>query len=205
MSPFQLRSILTVILIATLADLLIPVIIGVKYPGYSHLRHTISTLGTNESPVRKHQCLTLVIVGILFTLFALGQYHAFGSIKWSHVLYLAGIIMYGIGTIIAGVFPEDPAGMDETVSGKIHGIASGIGFLLLILNPFWSIWIAEFKYVDYIHIVVLFAAILTFGLFIVSKNRNDGVMSYSGLWQRLNLLIIYGHIVFNFLNSIDPV
>lgn len=42
-----------ILIVAALADLLIPVILGLKYPGYDHFRDTISTLGTKESPVRK--------------------------------------------------------------------------------------------------------------------------------------------------------
>jgi len=34
---------------------------------------------------------------------------------------------------LAGIFPEDPEGITETISGKIHGIASGLGFLFF--NP----------------------------------------------------------------------
>lgn len=202
MIQIQFKLFLIILLMATVGDLLIPVIIGSKYPGYSHLYDTISSLGTNKSPVQKYQCLNLIIFGILFILFSIGQYRAFESFDWYHKLYLIGIIIFGLGTIIAGIFQEDPIGIEETVSGKIHGIASGIGFLFLILNPLWSIWIREFKSIHYFHILIFILALLTFVLFIMSENENDGIFKYTGLLQRLNLLILYSHLVFNYLKSI---
>jgi len=79
----QLQSIifLVILMLATLGDLLIPVIIGIKYPGYSHLIDTISTLGTDKSPVQKFQCITLIVVGILFIIFSFGQGLSFTQIK----------------------------------------------------------------------------------------------------------------------------
>jgi len=146
--------------------------------------------------------LNLIIVGALFMLFSIWQYRAFESFNWHHKLYLVGIIIFGFGTIIAGIFPEDPIGIEETVSGKVHGIASGIGFLFLILNPLWSIWIREFRSIHYVHIVIFILALLTFVLFIMSENKNVGIFKYTGLLQRLNLFILYSHIVYNYLKSI---
>jgi len=47
---------------------------------------------------------------------------------------------------------------------------------------------------------LLFAlAIMTFVLFLVSEHRTTGILSYTGLFQRLNLAILYGHLFFNYL------
>ena len=87
----------------------------------------------------KFQCMNLIAVGILFIIFSVGQGLAFTQIKWCHRLFILGIVLFGAGTILAGIFPEDPKGIAETISGKIHGIASGLGFIFLILNPLWAI------------------------------------------------------------------
>ena len=129
MGEYQSILFLVILLLATSGDLIVPMIIGIKYPGYNHLIDTISTLGTHKSPVQKFQCTNLIMVGILFILFSLGQGLAFTQIKWCHRLFILGIILFGIGTILAGIFPEDSKDIAETVSGKIHGIASGIGFI----------------------------------------------------------------------------
>ena len=80
----------------------------------------------------------------------------------------------------------------------MHGIASGIGFIFFILNPLWAIRIAEFKDLRYFNIALLFLAVLTFVLFIASENKNSGILRYSGLFQRLNLIILYGHLILNY-------
>jgi len=199
MGKFQSIIFLVILLLATLGDLLVPITIGVKYPGYNHLIDTISTLGTNVSSVQKFQCINLIVVGILFIIFSVGQGLVFTQIKWCHRLFILGIVLFGVGTILAGIFPEDPKGIAETVSGKIHGIASGLGFIFLILNPLWAIWIAEFKDLRYVNMTLFVLAVLTFVLFLTSENIDCGILKYTGLFQRLNLFILYGHLILNYI------
>jgi len=139
------------------------------------------------------------MVGILFIIFSVGQGLAFTQIKWCHRLFVLGIVLFGVGTILAGIFPEDPKGIAETISGKIHGIASGLGFIFLIFNPLWAIRIAEFKDLKYLNITLFILAILTFFLFITSENIDSGILKYTGLFQRLNLIILYGHLILNYI------
>ena len=199
MGKFQFIIFLVILLLATLGDLFVPIIIGVEYPGYNHLIDTISTLGTSNSPVQKFQCINLIAVGILFIIFSIGQGLSFTEVKWCHKLFIIGIILFGVGTILAGIFPEDPKGIAETVSGKIHGIASGLGFIFLIFNPLWAIRIAEFKDLRKVNITLFILAILTFVLFITSENIDSGILKYTGLFQRLNLIILYGHLILNYI------
>jgi len=199
MGKFQSIIFLVILLLATLGDLFVPIIIGSEYPGYNHLIDTISTLGTNKSPVQKFQCINLIAVGILFIIFSVGQGLVFTQIKWCHKLFIIGIILFGVGSILAGIFPEDPKGIAETISGKIHGIASGIGFIFLIFNPLWAIWIAEFKDLRYVNMTLFVLAVLTFILFMVSENISSGILQYTGLFQRLNLTILYGHLILNYI------
>ena len=199
MEKFQSIIFLVILLLATLGDLFVPIIIGIKYPDYNHFIDTISTLGTNKSPVQKFQCMNLIAVGILFIIFSIGQGLVFTQIKWCHKLFILGIVLFGVGTILAGIFPEDPKGITETISGKIHGIASGLGFIFLVLNPLWAIWIAEFKELRYINMTLFVLAVLTFILFMISENISSGILKYTGLFQRLNLIILYGHLILNYI------
>jgi hypothetical membrane protein len=199
MQTRQFYFFLIVLVIATCVDLLVPVVLGKYYPGYDPLRDTISALGAPNSPVQKYECATLIVIGSLILVFAFGQARSFESMHWSHNLYILGIILFGLGSILAGFFPEDPVGVEETISGKIHGIASGLGFLLLILNPLWSLWISEFSKMKVVNTILFPLAILTFVLFLLSENRTTGVLQYTGLFQRLNLFILYGGLILNFL------
>ena len=183
---------------AALADFFIPLIIGLKYPGYNHFRDTVSTLGTKESPVKKQEGINLIVVGTLFLVFGFGQISAFVSVGWSHQFYIIGINAFGVGSILAGIFPEDPKGFEESVSGKIHGIASGIGFLFLMLNPLWAVFIDAFEKYRELNILFFGAGIITFTLFMLSEKRETGWYQYTGLFQRLNLIVLYTCLILNF-------
>ena len=193
-------SLLVVLLLASLSDLFIPFFVGKHYPGYSHVKHTISTLGTCNSPVQKIQSTTLIVVGILFVIFALGQQYLFSQQNWASNMYVIGIILFGVGCIFAGIFPEDIKSIPETLSGKIHGIASGMGFLFLILCPLWAIWIQDFGTSKLLNIIIFILGLLTFILFLTSENKDTGILAYTGLYQRLNLIALYSALIINFVN-----
>lgn len=192
---------LVVLIAAIVTDLLGPFLWATRYPGYNHLRDTISALGAPGSPVQKEQSAALILVGSLLLVFAFGQGLSFQAVRWSHVLFLLGIVLFGVGSILAGIFPEDPAGAAETASGKIHGIASGLGFLFLILNPLWALWIEEFARLKAVNVGLFVAAVLSFAAFLASGNHTAGILQYTGLFQRLNLAVLYGHLLLNFLRQ----
>ena len=184
---------------ASIGDLIVPFIIGGQYPGYNHLIHTISTLGTNTSPVQGYEGLNLVLVGILFLIFSIGQWVLFEQRTWAHNWYSIGIIVFSIGCILAGIFPEDPLGVTETTLGKIHGIASGVGFLFLILNPLWATWMRELYSIKIINLLLFILAVLTFMLFIISEDISSGFLKYTGWFQRLNMVVLYGTLFLNYV------
>jgi hypothetical protein len=190
---------LIILIVASLFDLLIPLFLGFKYPNYNHFYDTISTLGTNISPVKKWEGLNLILVGILFIVFAFGQRFEFSNNGLIYDLYLMGIVVFGIGCILAGIFPEDPKGIDETLSGKIHGISSGFGFIFLILCPFWAIFIEEYTSNKILNIVLLILSLLAFILFLISEKSENGIFKYTGLFQRLNLIFLYSCLIINYI------
>ena len=174
--------------IAMVGDFVVPSVIARSYPGYSLLRDTISTLGTNNSPVRAKTTMWLIILGVFFLVFALGQGIQFHSLTWRHSLYLFGIVMFGLGAcIIAGIFPEDAPEMKETVSGKLHGIGAGVGSILLLLSPLWATGIKELVQVRVMNALGFAGALVAFALFVISGKSGKMV----GLWQRLYLAVIY--------------
>jgi len=193
---------LAVLIIASLSDLLVPIFLGTKYPDYNHLYDSISTLGTKISPVKKWEGLNLILAGVLFSLFSIGQQFEFHYNTWNHNIYSTGIFVFGISCIMAGIFPEDPKGTRETNQGKIHGISSGIGFIFLMLCPLWALFIIEFKSNYLINIILLTLGILTFILFLSSKNHEKGILKYTGLFQRLNLIFLYSCLIINYISLI---
>ena len=191
---------LAALIAALLADLLVPVILGFRYPGYSHLIDTISTLGTRESPVRTRENVNLITLGILLLVFAIGQGQTFGSIQWYTLLYLIGIAGFALGCILAGIFPAASKKGEEDLSHKVHGISSGLGFMLLMSNPLWAIFIEALDEYRILNTLFLIAGIITFGLFVISERKETGPLKYTGLYQRLNLVVLYGCLLWNFIH-----
>lgn len=188
---------LIILLAAASLDLLLPLVFGFGYRGYNHLKDTISELGTAKSPVRVYECLNLMLVGILFLVYAAGIHTIFETKEWHDSMYTVGILIFGAGCILAGIFPEDTRGSSETVSGKIHGIASGIGFLFLMLNPLWAVWMKGAEGIRTYNVLLFAGAVLTFSMFIMSEKRDTGLLRFTGLFQRLNLIVLYGCLVMN--------
>lgn len=184
-----------ILCLACIGDLVVPLFLSQSYPDYSHLKDTISTLGTDQSPVQKEESFTLIIVGILFIIFSFIQLSVITSKTSSHYWYYIGLAVYGIGCIFAGLYPEDPKGVEETIAGKIHGIASGIGFLFLIAIVFVSLRFSALDSIHLINLILGILALVTFVLFLISENIAFGFFSYTGLFQRLNLFVLYASLI----------
>ena len=192
---------MTLLFLGFFIDLMMPFVLGVSYPGYSHLMDTISTLGTDVSPVKFGARLSLVIVGALYSLSAFGHFYQFVKTGKYERLYFLGILLFGIGTIIAGVFPEDPKGIiTETIRAKVHGIASFTGFVFLTLCPLWATKIKQFKTDKRLNYFLFIMSIITFLIFIFSNNIEEGVFKYTGLYQRINLATLYLSLIINYRN-----
>jgi hypothetical protein len=184
--------------IAMVGDFVVPSILGRSYPGYSHLRDTISTLGTAESPVKSQTKVWLMVLGVCFLVFTVGQAGQFHFFTWCHWLYLVGIAAFGVGAgIVAGLYPEDAVGMAETHSGKLHGIGSGLGSILLLLTLLWARGIAEFAQVRIWNALGFSIAFVAFVLFLVSGRDGESLRGLTGLWQRLYLAVVYGVLLVN--------
>lgn len=181
-------------LIAAIGDFIVPYLLGKKYPNYSSLKDTISTLGTNKSPVKQYLSYSLITTGSLLMIFSVGHLCIFSSYSWKHILYLLGIVIFGMGSILAGIFPEDVKGTEETKSGKIHGISSGLGFIFIIFNPLWMFLIQENNGLKIFNILFFVFSFSSFIAFMVSYKR-DGL---TGLWQRINLAVLYLPLIVNY-------
>jgi len=191
---------LTIGLAAMIGDFIVPLILGRKYPNHNALYDVISELCTKGSPVRKQVSAWLITLGILFICFGIGQGLQFQNKTWAHLIYVWAIVVFGIGAgVIAGIFPEDTKGAEETISGKIHGIFSGLGFMFLIMNPLWALWIDELNGLEGLNTLLFILGVITFGLFAASEKKDAGILGMSGLWQRLNMLVVYSAILINFL------
>ena len=173
-------------------DFIITILFGCFYPKYSHLEDTMSELGNRESRFRLAMTIWWIIFGCFFILFALGFGFATGFANGVIIALVVLIVFFGLGAgIIAGYFPLDPKGAEESISAKIHGIAAGLGFLALTVVP--GVALGYFTYnlrpgIFITAIVCQVLAVVFLVLFILSERPQ---FPLSGLWQRLFLLSTY--------------
>jgi hypothetical protein len=74
--------------------------------------------------------LSLLIVGASGILLGLSMWDAEGSLLVN--LGFTLLILWGISSLAAGIFPVDPPDVKPTVSGFIHNLA-GLNFLLIVI------------------------------------------------------------------------
>ena len=177
---------------AFLGDFIITFILGYFQDNYSHIEDTMSELGNKESRFKTILSIWWFIWGVSLMTFSFGLIsHTYLPIWGGHILTAAILIfIFGFGAgNVAGLFPEDPKGEEESVSGKIHGIFGGLGYLALLAIPSVLATISG-EWFLVISIVVQILGFVFFILFMLSKNPKIGK---SGLWQRLFLFTYYSY------------
>lgn len=183
-------------LIAFVGDYVLPFILGFFYPNYNHLTLVQSELGTSVSPVSAWINTWWVLFGVLNIVFGLGFWQAFNHEGRMALVVGILIIVFGLGAGVgAGLFPQEPGGVETTLSGKLHGIFAGIGELVIILVPLLNLWIFTRQTSEplfWASIATFVLSLLTFGLFLGGHDMpTEGILSYVGLWQRAYFLVIY--------------
>jgi hypothetical protein len=187
-------------LVAFVGDFLVTIVLGFFYPNYNHLRLVMSELGTSQSPVAVWIGLWWVVFGILFIAFAMGFALAFASGKKSALIVALLIALFGLGAGVgAGLFPMDPVGSETTLAGELHDVFAGAGFFAIAFVPLVSLAVFPRKRVPRLTwpaIGVFVLGSVSFALFVVSEDvpSTAGALSYTGLWQRLFLLIHYTYL-----------
>ena len=89
----------------------------------------------------------------------------------------------------------------ETPTGKVHGIGSGLGFMLLLLTPLWAQGMPELAAVTTWNAAGFSIALFALILFLISGKRSGRHRGLTGLWQRLCLAALYGVLLITGLAS----
>ncbi|MBQ9809121.1 MAG: DUF998 domain-containing protein [Ruminococcus sp.] len=186
------------LLTAVIGDLLVSMILSLFYKSYSSLKMSISALGNPQSPVRVPFNLWMFIEGVLFiiALPALFKRYHLVSVRLTIAL-IAFITVFSIGAcFFTSLFSVNESKDIITTASKIHGIGSVTGFMLMLFVPL-ILAILSYKNressIGGISIACFIIAIAFFVLFVLSDKKEfaNTVISYEGLWQRLNLLFMY--------------
>ncbi len=184
---------------AMTGDFIVTILLAFFYPGYDHFHLVMSELGTQQSPVALWVNLWWILGGCLFFPFALALRAAFAHRKKAAAAVMILILIFGVfAWVLGGVFPMEPGGVETTLSGKLHGIFGGLGYLALLLVPLVSIPLAKDQFGKpglWAAWLVFLAGLISFGLFISSENGPaSGLLSLPGLWQRVFLGLNYAYL-----------
>ena len=190
-----MKSLIYIWLVTLIIDNLLPLVLARFYSHYSHKEMALSVLGSRQSPVKWIYNIWCILSGIVFCIAPYALYH-----KNSNGLAIAIWILlaiYGIGCeIISGFFPLNENRHKEDAITKIHGGASAIGFMTLLVVPL-LLAIMQFQAADIItgaiSLVCFIAAFAFFCFFIMGEKEKfaNTVLRYGGLWQRLALVSCY--------------
>jgi hypothetical protein len=187
-------------IIACIGEFVTLFVFGANYPGYNHLKDTMSDLGASVSPVSDEISLWWVIMGLLLIFFGTGFRKAFSE----KGLYAKGaswsIILYGFGEGIgSGAFKINHIANELTISGKIHDILGGIGVAAILLLPLIMQKVVtknEMPVFFRMSGVIFITGIITVLLFLFRylSNENNFFIINKGLWQRLFMLNTYTYL-----------
>lgn len=106
-------------------------VLGFVIPGYQFSTEYISMLGAVGAPYAIVQRLNFAVLGISILAFAVGIHLWFDDGRRPRVGTLL-LILFGIGAILAGVFPPDPTAPDS-LTNVLHELTA-FGFLAGILS-----------------------------------------------------------------------
>lgn len=179
-------------------DLIIPFILAPFYKGYNHLTQVMSVFGNNKAPLHLVYNVWLIICGGIillndFTLYKLVSRH---SSIIATLLFIIVLIYAVGGCILSGLFSVGETKSLVTLSAKIHGYGSVLGFMALVFCPL-LIGIAGYKAGNIVlcvfSIICFMMSVIFFTLFVMADKPNyqDTIIAFEGLWQRLSLLFMY--------------
>lgn len=114
---------------------LMVVIAGMRYPGYSHLTQAISELSGVDAPNPLIQNVNFFITGILITAFALGLYRDLDGDERSALgATLLGV--FGVVSVAHAFLPCDAGCEFVSTVGSVHNVTGLAGFLSAIAGVF---------------------------------------------------------------------
>ena len=182
-------------IIILVADNLLPLLLARFYPRYKHKEMALSVLGSRQSPVKWIYNLWCIISGVVFCIAPYSIYQE--SCNGLAIAIWILLAIYGIGCeIISGLCPLNESRQDGDIITKIHGGASAIGFMMLLVVP---LLMAILQYqssqmlLGTVSIVCFVFAFMFFCFFIMGEKEKFAktVLRYGGLWQRLVLAVCY--------------
>lgn len=184
---------------ACIGDLLSLYILGRKFPGYSQVTDTISSLGASVSPVSNLTSAWWIIIGIIFIVFAVGFASAYKEKGRTVIIAALLIAVYGVGEGLgSGLFKADHVGGALTTSAIIHDAIGGIGIVAILILPLVMRRIfhkEKHRAFNIFSNLIFYTGIFSSLLFLSRYGDDNFLGHYKGLWQRITLVNTYLYFV----------
>ena len=189
-----MKFVILAFVVTIFTDNLLPFLLARFYPNYKHKEMVLSVLGSRQSPVKWIYNVWCIVSGIVFCIAPYVFYQAnSGGLAVAIWILLA---IYGIACeIVSGFCPLNENRQEEDTITKIHGGASAIGFMTLLVVPL-LLAIMQFQMLEVSMgsiSLLCFVSALVFCFFIMGEKERfeTTVLRYGGLWQRLVLVCCY--------------
>jgi hypothetical membrane protein len=155
---------------------------GLSSPGYSMVRHSISSLAL--SPLGWLQTIGFLALGLLVEIFTAGLLFNVKRSRW-FLPGIAALLVFGFGMLVIGAFATDLVKDPKTIEGTIHGVATAISFSLFPVALF-LLALSFKKDSDWRHLYryTIVACVLSILIAITLQFFEDGV-NYFGLVERI--------------------
>jgi hypothetical membrane protein len=188
-------------LIVCLMDCILPFILACFYPGYSHMNMVLSSLGSEQSPVRIVFNIWMACLGVSFIFIGI---HLFVTYKVlnpiaSTILLIITISYAVFDCILSSLFSVGDSKEMITVGEKIHGYGSAIGCTLFVFAGLLAV-ILVWKRNPLVGKLLLVNCVISFIVFVVFVAGENiprdskgilKIMTYEGLWQRISFIFMY--------------
>lgn len=181
-----------------MGDLILPFLLAPAYRGYDHLTQVMSALGNPKAPLHSLYNIWLIVLGIILLLCNFKLYPMIAEKSRSIAVMLFAIMcIYAIGAcILSGFFPVGETKELQTLSAKIHGYGSVIGFMLFIFAPLCTglyFFKISNRFLGVFSLLCFALSLLCFAFFVMADKPafQGSMIAFEGLWQRLSLLCMY--------------
>lgn len=184
--------------LAVISEWILPLALAPFVPGYLQFTNLISDFGEVGVPTHMAFKVWEVINGLLFLLSAPAFYEYFkGTSKKLASWFTAMLIIFSMtDCLLTGIFDRALTSNTQSITGMIHNYSSGIGDTALLISMFFLLKLYQKQGKKLITTLLLVAFIVSLGiqfLFVYPRIMPDSQFKipYRGLWQRLNLWLLY--------------
>ena len=115
--------------------IVIILVFGQLRPGYDPIRQYMSELGATGTPNAIVYSIAEALLGLPLIAFAFGLHRGISKEGKASKLVPILIAVSGLGWIVTSFFPCDPGCVNESVTGKIHGLMGIIDVWPLLIAP----------------------------------------------------------------------